>query len=46
MHVAIVPVVLGRGECLWDGLEELEHHFSIETVSSPGGVAHLTFTRR
>ena len=46
MHVAIVPVVLGRGECLWDGLEELEHHFSVEAVSSPGGVAHLTFTRR
>ena len=46
MHVAIVPVVLGRGECLWDGLEELEHRFSIEAVSSPSGVAHLAFTRR
>jgi hypothetical protein len=24
MHIAIVPIVLGRGERLWDGLEELE----------------------
>jgi dihydrofolate reductase len=46
MHVAIVPVVLGRGECLWDGFEELEHRFNVEAVSSPSGVTHLTFTRR
>ena len=46
MHVAIVPIVLGRGERLWDGLEELEQRFNIEAVSSPSGVTHLTFTRR
>jgi dihydrofolate reductase len=46
MHVAVVPVVLGRGESLWDGLEGLEERFNIETVSSPSGVAHVTFTRR
>ena len=46
MHVVIVPIVLGRGERLWDGLEELEHRFDIEAVSSPSGVTHLTFTRR
>jgi dihydrofolate reductase len=46
MHVAIAPIVLGRGERLWDGLEELEHRFNVETVSSPSGVTHLTFTRR
>ena len=46
MHVVIVPIVLGRGERVWDGLEELEQRFNVESVSSPSGVTHLTFTRR
>jgi dihydrofolate reductase len=46
MHVVIVPIVLGRGERLWDSLEELEQRFHIEAVSSPSGVTHLTFARR
>jgi dihydrofolate reductase len=46
MHVAVVPMVLGRGESLWKGLEELEHRFNVEAVSSPSGVTHLTFIRR
>jgi dihydrofolate reductase len=46
MHIALVPIVLGRGERLWDGLEELEERFDIESVSAPSGVTHLTFTRR
>jgi dihydrofolate reductase len=46
MHVTVVPIVLGRGERLWDGLEELDKRFDIEAVSSPSGVTHLTFTRR
>jgi dihydrofolate reductase len=45
MHIAIVPIVLGRGERLWDGLEELEQRFNVESVSSPSGVTHFTFTR-
>jgi dihydrofolate reductase len=45
MHVAVVPIVLGRGERLWDGLEALEKRFHVEGVSSPSGVMHLTFTR-
>ena len=45
MHVVIVPIVLGRGERLWDGLEGLEQGFAIEAVSSPSGVTHVTFTR-
>lgn len=45
MHVVVVPVVLGRGERLWDGLEELEERFDVEAVASPSGVVHLTFTR-
>ena len=45
MHIAIVPIILGRGENLWDGLEDLEQRFNVESTSSPSGVTHLTFTR-
>ena len=46
MHVVIAPIILGRGERLWDGLEGLEEHFDIEAVSTPSGLTHMTFTRR
>jgi dihydrofolate reductase len=46
MHVVVVPILLGRGVRLWDGLEGLEQDYAIETVSSPSGVTHMTFTRR
>jgi dihydrofolate reductase len=46
MHIVIVPIVLGRGEPLWNGLENLEQGFDVEAVSSPSGVTHVTFTRR
>ena len=46
MHIAVVPVLLGRGEPVWDGLEGIEDRFAIESVSSPSGVTHLTFIRR
>jgi dihydrofolate reductase len=46
MHIALVPILLGRGERLWDGLEGLEQRFEIEAVPSPSGVVHLTFTWR
>jgi dihydrofolate reductase len=45
MHVVVVPVILGRGERAWDGLEGLEQRFSVESVSSPSGVTHMVFTR-
>ena len=46
MHLVQVPVVLGRGVRIWDGLEDLQEDFDVEAVSSPSGVTHLTFTRR
>ena len=46
LHVVVVPVLLGRWERLWDGLEQLEERFDTESVSSPSGVTHLTFRRR
>ena len=45
MHVVIVPILLGRGVRLWDGLESLEKDYDIETLSSPSGVSHATFSR-
>lgn len=45
MHVVVVPVLLGRGVRLWDGLEDLDKDYRIESASSPSGVTHLTFTR-
>ena len=45
MHVVITPIVLGRGERLWDGLEGLEERFDVEAVSTPSGVTHVTFSR-
>jgi dihydrofolate reductase len=44
-HVVVVPIVLGRGVRLWDGLEGLDRDFAVESTASPSGVTHLTFTR-
>jgi dihydrofolate reductase len=46
VHLVQVPLVLGRGVRIWDGLEGLEDRYAIEAVSAPSGVTHLTLTRR
>jgi dihydrofolate reductase len=45
LHLVIAPIVLGRGEALWSGLEGIENRFDAESISSPSGVTHLTLTR-
>ena len=45
MHIVVVPILLGRGVRLWDGLEGVEKNYQSEATSSPSGVTHLTFTR-
>jgi dihydrofolate reductase len=45
-HIAVVPILLGRGVRLWDGLEALEDHYDIEATAAPSGVTHVTFTRK
>jgi riboflavin biosynthesis pyrimidine reductase len=45
LHVVQVPIVLGRGVRLWDGLDGLHERYSIETVTVPSGATHLFFTR-
>ena len=45
MHTVVVPILLGRGVRLWDGLEGLQKDYEVEATSSPSGVTHVTFTR-
>jgi dihydrofolate reductase len=45
MHIVVVPIVLGRGAHLWEGVEGLEKDYQVEAASSPSGVTHVTFTR-
>jgi dihydrofolate reductase len=46
LHIVVVPIVLGRGVRLWEGLENLEQRFDVETTASPSGVVHYVFTRK
>jgi dihydrofolate reductase len=46
MHIVQIPILLGRGVRLWDGLESLENAYDIEAVSTPSGVTHLTFSAK
>lgn len=45
LHVAIVPIVLGRGIRLWDDLRGLEQGYSVTSEAAPSGVVHTTFRR-
>ncbi|ABW15980.1 deaminase [Parafrankia soli] len=45
LHVAVVPILLGRGVRLWEGLEEMEKRFTVESTTTPSGITHVTFTR-
>ena len=46
LHLVVVPVVLGRGVRLWDGLEGLEQDYVIETSASASGVIHVMLARK
>lgn len=45
LHVTIVPIVLGRGVRLWDGLEDLQASYEVSATTTPSGVTHVTFDR-
>jgi dihydrofolate reductase len=45
LHVAIVPILLGRGIRLWDDLRGLENGYSVESETAESGAIHLTFRR-
>lgn len=46
LHVVVVPILLGRGVRLWDGLEGLEADYDVASATTPSGVTHVTFERR
>lgn len=45
LHVVQVPILLGRGESIWTGLEGLEQNYRVESTTTPSGVTHIVFTR-
>lgn len=45
LHVVVVPILLGRGVRLWDGLEGLEKDYAIESATTPSGVVHVLLSR-
>lgn len=45
LHVAVVPIILGRGIRLWDDLRGLENEYDVRAEAAESGVTHLTFRR-
>ncbi len=45
LHVAIAPILLGRGIRLWDDLRGLESGYAVKAETAQSGTIHLTFSR-
>ena len=45
LHVAIAPILLGRGIRLWDDLRGLESGYDVTAETAESGTIHLTFRR-
>jgi dihydrofolate reductase len=45
IHFAVAPIVLGRGERIWDGLRGLEVDYEVTSEVAESGTTHLTFRR-
>lgn len=45
-HLAIAPIVLGRGESIWEGLRGLEDGYDVTSEVAESGTTHVVFTRR
>jgi len=45
LHVAITPILLGRGINLWEDLRGLEAGYAVKSETAESGVIHLTFRR-
>lgn len=45
LHVAIVPILLGRGIRLWDDMRGLESDYEVTAETAESGTIHLTFSR-
>jgi dihydrofolate reductase len=45
LHVAIAPILLGRGTRLWDDLRGLDLTHKVTTEVAESGTIHVTFAR-
>jgi len=45
LHVAIAPILLGRGVRLWDELRGLESGYTVTSETAESGTIHVTFAR-
>jgi dihydrofolate reductase len=45
LHVAIAPILLGRGINLWSDLRGFEDGCQVKTETAESGTVHVTFTR-
>ena len=45
LHVAVVPIVFGRGERLWEGLKDFDLDYTATTEVAESGVIHITYAR-
>jgi len=45
LHLLIAPIVLDKGERLWDGLRELDLGYTVTTEVAESGTIHVNFTR-
>ncbi|MGD9991531.1 dihydrofolate reductase family protein [Pseudonocardia sp.] len=46
LHLVTVPITLGRGTSLWDGVSGTEDRFTVESVTSPSGLVHQLWNRK
>jgi dihydrofolate reductase len=46
MHLVTVPITLGRGVSLWEGMGGVADRFTVESVSSPSGLVHQLWNRK
>ena len=45
LHVAITPILLGRGINLWDDLRGFEDVYQVQAETAESGTVHVTFAR-
>lgn len=45
LHVAITPILLGRGIRLWDDLRGLEAGYTVKAETAESGIVHIIFER-
>lgn len=45
MHIVVVPITLGRGVSLWEGLGGVEKDYTIESLTTASGLTHQLWNR-